>query len=217
MDFSELHGSTRCAFIKGDYIIRQDEFIEYIYYLVSGDCICTIVNENGNEYIFNELYSEQGVCSLVGLGMSFDNDSVSTFNVIANTDIICYKIPRPVVLEYLLKYPEELFLFMSKMANNYIVAIRKLNNRQQAKTIERLCQFILDNSCTTSQGILFIKKYSNNQISQFLGIHPVTLSQMFAALRERNFIEKIPRGWRIINVQGLEECACGRKVINYRK
>lgn len=204
-------------FEKGEYLICQEEKIDYMFYLLSGSAIGSIIDVNGNEYMFDIIPPHQGINSVAALGMGLLNNTVSKFNVLALSKIVCCKIPSHIIQEYLLEHPEELFQFTKKLMGHYIRTCQRLNTRNASHTIQDYCRFILQHSKNIDGTFFLDKKYNNNEISQLIGVHPVTLSRMRTALLQRGCVEKAPEGLKLCNIALLESCAAGETTIAYRK
>lgn len=216
MDFLTLEGATRYHFQKDEWLVRPGEKVEYVYYILSGIVIGNITNESGNEYLYDQIPCDNGINSLALLGMLFDNERVSIVGSVALTDVECFRIPAESILNYLYENPGELMKFTSKLMHIYIDNIKKHATRCEKKTIERLCQFMVENSTKQDSGYVVWKKLTNEELSKVLGVHPVTLSRMFTGLRKQEMIEKIQGGWRILDMQALVDGMRGLREIPYR-
>ncbi len=217
-DFEQLlNHSQLLSYQAGHYLIIQAAELENLFYIVSGVCVGSLVTSNGNEYTFNTIPEGQGIHSVAGLGMIFLHTPTASFNVLALTDIVCYKIPRSTMHQYLLEHPEELMNFTGKLMSLYTDLCLRLNSRNTSHTIEQYCRFILENSRVDNGIRFFDKKYSNAEIAQYIGVHPVTLSRMTSALIENHCLEKTSKGYKIIDVALLTNIANGYATIQYRE
>jgi len=205
------------VFKKGDYLISQEEKIDYMFYLFSGSVIGSIIDINGNEYMFDEILPQQGINSIAALGMALLDQTSTKFNFIALSETTCCKIPSSVIQEYLLQHPEQLLQFTKKLMGHYINTCQRLNTRNASHTIQDYCKFILQHSKKTNGEFILDKKFNNNEISQLIGVHPVTLSRMRTALLQYGCIEKTAKGLKICNMPLLKSCAEGLTTIEYRK
>lgn len=212
----QLRGVARYVYEKGDYLVYQGEKIDYVYYLVSGTCIGAVETEEGNEFLQDEIVSGKGICSVAALGMVFGNQNYSTNGILALTRVECYRIETDVILEYLMKHPEELMAFLSNLMNKYAEVVKRYNSRCQIKTMDRLCQFILSHSEDHDGYLILGKRYSNQDLAKYMGVHPVTLSRMLTALKEKGYISKTQAGWKVLNLDGLVACAQGLERVQYR-
>lgn len=212
----QLRGAVRCSYEKGDYLVYQGEKIDYVYYLVSGICIGAVETEEGNEFLQDEIVSGKGVCSVAALGMVFDNQGICTNGILALTKVECYRIETKVILEYLMANPGELIAFLANLMSKYVEVVKRYNSRCQIKTMDRLCQFILSHSEDHDGHLILGKRYSNQDLAKYMGVHPVTLSRMLTALKEKGYISKTQAGWKVLNLDGLVACAQGLERVQYR-
>ena len=217
MCLERLPDAVVCSFKSGEYLIYPEEALRFVYYLVSGSCIGVMTNENGNEYLQNEVVAGSGINSVAALGMIFDNDHIAPMGLVALTDITAWKIPVPSMLDYLRQNPDEIIKFTSKLMHNYVDIIRRYNFRCETRTIDRLSQYILERSEDIDGRLVFPKCYSNQELAKLMGVHPVTLSRMLTALKEQGYIAKTSAGWEIRNLDGLIACAQGTLRVQYRQ
>ncbi|MGI6227073.1 MAG: helix-turn-helix domain-containing protein, partial [Peptococcales bacterium] len=64
--------------------------------------------------------------------------------------------------------------------------------------------------------LLIKKAYSNTRISQFLGIHKVTVSKILKVLKEEGIIEKGKEGIIILDERQLASYAKSEKIMDYK-
>ncbi len=204
------------VFEKGDYLIYQGENVDYMFYLLSGSAIGSIIDVNGNEYMFDKILPHRGINSIAALGIGLLDDT-ACYNVLALSKIVCCKIPSHIIQEYLLEHPEELLQFTKKLMGIYTRTCHRLNTRNASHTIQDYCRFILQHSKNIDGTLFLDKKYNNNEISQLIGVHPVTLSRMRTALLQHGCVEKTLEGLKLCNIALLESCAAGETTIAYRK
>lgn len=217
MDLKQLAGATPCIFSKGEWLIRPGERVENVYYILSGFCIGIITNESGNEYLYDEIPCDAGIHSVALLGMLFDNNRISVMGSIALSEIHCYRIPAESMITYLRHHPDETFQFISKLMHLYVNNVQKHNIRCEKKTIERLCQYLVEHSREEAEGLVYRKDLTNDELAKYLGIHAVTLSRMFSGLKEHGYIRRIRHGWQILDLQALVDCMRGLLDIPYRR
>lgn len=217
MCLGNLPGAVFCTFRSGEYLIYPEEELKFVYYLVSGSCIGVVTNENGNEYLQNEVDAGLGINSVAALGMALEDCSVAPMGLVALTPITSYQIPVPALLDYLRENPDELMQFTAKLMRNYVDIIKRYNFRCETRTIDRLCQYVLERSEDIKGQLVFPRQYSNQEVAKLMGVHPVTLSRMLTALKEQGYIKKTSVGWKICNLDGLIACAQGLERVQYRK
>ncbi|MEG6522322.1 Crp/Fnr family transcriptional regulator [Desulfotomaculum sp. 1211_IL3151] len=216
MDLLKQPGVVRCEFKKGEYIIRQEENVQFLYYLEKGTCHRTTFTEKGDEIIFGvKKPSPKFIQSLVGVLILY-SDGISMSNFIADSNCSCYKIPKDTFLQYVQDKPDILneLIFMAMRE------LRELANsfqaRQEGKVANRLCAQLLKNSQTKQGKLLVNKDYSNlTKMGRFLGIHKVTVAKIIKALKEEGIIDKEKEGIVILDEIQLASYAKGEKTINY--
>lgn len=212
-----LSSYPRLSYAKGEYLISQEDRVDFMFFLFSGSVMGAIIDVNGNEYFFNEIFPHKGINSMVALGAGLCNDTKSSFSFVALSDVVCCKIPSQVVKDYLTAHPQQLIEFISKLMANYIDTCLRLNSRTASRTIERYCKFILENNTVHNGAHILGKNYTGNEISRLLGVHPTTLSRMQSALIQAGCIKKVAEGIKICNWELIKAGADGIAVFNYRQ
>lgn len=209
MELSQIVSTyPHIVFKKGDYLLSQQETVDYLYYVISGTVIGSMIDVNGNEYMSDTIPPSQGINSIAALGMGLLDKNEAKFNLVALSKTVCCKIPNYIIQEYLLQHPEQLLQFTKKLMGHYIRTCQRLNTRNASHTIQDYCRFILQHSKNINGELLLDKAYTNNYVSQLIGVHPVTLSRMRTALLQCGCVEKTSRGLKLCNTVLLESCSC---------
>lgn len=212
--FAGLPQAVLCHFKKGDYLIKQGDWVDYIYYVVEGICHGLAVTVNGLETIYYTKGDESIINSLVGVLMPFvDQPSLTSF--VAKTDCLCYRIPADVVMACLETRPDLLKELVTLAMNSYYMVCGQLQIRQQRDAVSALTRFLLDKA-QEKENLVVPSHYSNTDIGRFLGIHPVTTAKILKKLKEEKLIMRAKEGIVILNAQLLGEYATGEKKLSYR-
>ena len=216
MDFL-LKGSgvVSCEFKKGDYIIRQGEEIQYLYYLVTGTCYRTTYTEKGDEIIYGIKKSNNSFQSLIGVMLLYSN-GISKNNFIAKNNCSGYKIPKETFLRYVQDKPDILNQLLYMVMKEYEELIDSFQARQEGKVPNYLCEQLLKNAQDKQGKLLVNKDYSSySKISRFLGVHKVTVAKIIKALKDDGIIDKEKDGIVIIDKKRLKSYAKGEKTLDY--
>lgn len=216
-DLLNRSGVKRVIFYRGDYIIRQGEPVDNIYYLETGRCYRGAKTEGGNEVFFDfKTAFGSFYDALVGILAMFSNDQVSECNFIATEPVCAYRIPVDVAMAY---FSEDADLLKGLLA----VSIEKQRQiswlfaaRQEGRVPNQLCKLLYFNSYLTEEGRRRVSPdYSSFiRLSQKLGVHKVTISKMMRALREQGAI--VTEGRRVFITDTdlmLEYIMNGRQLI----
>lgn len=209
-----LKDSHICYFKKGDIIIKQDEKVEFVYYLVDGLIYRTVLSEKGDETIYDTKSGDNYLKSLLGILYLFDN-GISYTNFIAKTNCICYQIPKATILEFILDKPQILRELIDIAMNFYNSTIVLLQNKQQRKAVNRLCQFLLEQANVVNGKLAVRKACTNVEISKFLGIHPVTAARIIKCLIDEKVIIRCRNGLTILDENKLREYAQETRTLTY--
>ncbi len=217
MDLKELlAGGTPCQFERGIYLQEQGARVDYVYYLVSGQTIGVMINEDGREYLINEINSNRGVQSITSIGLLLDNGGIATMGIVALTHVEAVRITAENLVRFLRADPDALIAFTAKLMHHYVNITSRFNDRSSVRSINALSQYLLQNCLEDERGLLFPKSVSHQNVAKYLGVHPVTMSRMLSALKDNGYIKKTAEGWRLVDVDGLLNVAQGLERVQYR-
>lgn len=215
MDLRKIPGVVYCEFKNNGYIIRQGEKVDFIYYLVSGTCYRKTITEKGDEIIYGVKESNKSlVHSLLGVLVLY-SDGISSNHFIARSKCCCYKIPKEIFFEYVQDKPDVLTQILHMAVRGYRELAGSFQARQEGKVANHLCNLLLKNAQIKQGKRLIDKEYSNSKLSQFLGIHKVTVSRILRVLKDEGIIDKQKEGIIILDEKRLENYAKAEKMMDY--
>lgn len=215
MDLLKMPGVTYCEFDKNAEIIRQGELIDSVYYLASGTCYRKAITEKGDEIIYGVKESNNNfVYSLLGVLILY-SDGMSVHSFCARSKCCCYKVPRQVFFEYVQDKPEILTQLLIMAMKELRTLAGSFQARQGGKVANQLCDMLLKSARLDPEKRLICKRYSNLELSQFLGAHKVTVARILRVLRDERIIERNKEGITILDARRLESYARSEISINY--
>lgn len=214
IDFIKLAQAQRCYFRKGEFILRQNELVEYVYYLAEGVVYRTILDENGDITIYDVKYANEGLDSVLGVLFLFPQ-GICYNDFVAKTDCTCYKISKNRILAEIKEDAEILYGLLGLLSEQYNETIELLQEKKQKCTVKRLCMFLLNHSAYTDGQLLLDKVYTNAEIARFLGIHAVTAARIIKCLKDEVAVKKTSKGMLILNQELLQEYISGKRKMVY--
>lgn len=216
MLFCDIENVTLRQFKSGDVLIAAGEPVEYVYYLLSGIVNREMITIGGNEYIIGQRKSGKGLMSLVGVLIIYDEWSVASEDFIAVTDCLCYQIPKDTCKDYLRKHPEMMEEVLQMSVNVNALLIERFFTRVEKDATAELCKFLLYYSEETEEGRVLPKEFTNLQISKFLSLHRVTVTNILSILKKYNCIERTNHGLLLRDIPLLTDFAEQRKTLKYK-
>ena len=206
MDLFKLPGVVYCEFPKNSCLIRQGEKPAAVYYLLEGICYRKTITEKGDEVIYGvkEANQQNFVQSLMGILILYSNDGMSVSNFYARTKCCCYKIPIDILLSYLRDKPDMLTQIITLAMRELRKLTVALQARQEGKVANQLCSLLLQQAQPKQGSLVVDKGYSNLAISQFLGVHKVTVARILRVLKAQGLIDKSKDGIKILDTRRLE-------------
>lgn len=216
MLFCDLPNATLRQFKAGDVLIAAGEPVDYVYYLLSGTVYRETLTSSGNEYIVGRRESAKGLLSLIGMLIIYDDWPVASEDFIAQTDCVCYQIPKDVCKEYLRNHPELLEEALQMSANVNAILLDRFIARVEKNAAIEVCKFLLYYSNETEDGRILPKEFTNQQIAKFMSLHRVTVADILSVLRRRGCIARTDRGLLLTNIPLLTDFAEQRKPLEYK-
>ncbi len=218
MPFRDLPEVITCQFKPGDYLFRRGNPMPYVFYLKKGVVKRETITQYGEVIIHHTKESDQLTGSIVGLLYIFSKnfDGICTDDFIAVTDCICYRIPSAVCKKYILSHSdltEELIEMVIELFDETEVY---LDNKKALTATQYTCEFLSLHSEKIGNNRILPKKYTNVELSKYLGIHSVTVSRIINVLRKEGVIERTPEGLLIKNMKALQEYITGAKTMSYQ-
>lgn len=213
-DFTKLEGATKCYYKKDDIIIEQGQKLNYIYYLTKGLIYRTILDEKGDITIYDTKSGDSWLKSALGILYLF-NDGISYTNFVAKSDCVCYRIPKSSVMNAIKNNAEILYELVEISMDFYNKTITLIHKNKQTSTVERLCQFLLEQAEFKNNKLAVRKACTNVEISRFLGVHQVTASRIIKCLKDEGVIVRCANGLTILNEDKLKAYANGYIKMTY--
>lgn len=214
MDLLKMPGVAYCEFEKNACIIRQGEKVDFVYYLVSGTCYRKNITEKGDEVIYGVKESNNNfIQAILGILILY-SDGISMHNFCARSKCCCYKIPKEAFLQWVKDKPDVITQVLYMAMRELRELAGSFQARQEGRVANRLCGLLLRNA-RSNQGKLVVQGFSNLEISQFLGIHKVTVARILRVLKTEGIIGKVKEGIIILDEKKLAGYAKAEKIIDY--
>lgn len=206
-----------CEFSPKQYIIRQGETLDYVYYLTGGICYHTFYTSTGNEIINSVRKSDYGLNALLGITMIYTEDRIATGNFISKTTCFCYKIPYKLMKEYICSTPEVADELLHILAKKIQITADKFQVRHEKQAANQLCKWLLENSQSQQNQQIVSEMSSNAAIGRLLGIHKVTVAKILKELKTQGVLIRDGKSIIILDYEQLRSYANGKKLIYGKK
>lgn len=213
----ELCQREKVIFQKGSFIARQGQPVDYVYYLSSGICMRTSFTPKGDEIIYDMRTADRSVSCLLGALTLYCPKDILNTNFIAKTTCICHKIPRDDFRAFLYAYPEVLHELMYLAMERYECLDKNFHSKQKGYLANRVCSFLMENLVEKDDKLWLNKRFSNSEISKYLGVHRVTIIKILKRLENDGLIRRSPDGLEIIDPKHLQTYANDQEILSYRQ
>ncbi|MGE4274354.1 MAG: Crp/Fnr family transcriptional regulator [Desulfitobacterium sp.] len=202
MNLKDIPMKTYCEFKKGEHIIHQQEKIDYVYIITSGICYRTHISETGAEILYGIKRANTGLESVIGILVLF-NGGISTSNFVAHTKCCCYKVPYETFYQYVISQQDLCVEMLHLAMKEYRAVTERFHAQSHKNNFGLLCKLLLDHSSIVDGKRSVEVGYNNKLLSEYLGIHQVTVSKMLKFLKEDGVIKKETKGIVILDESKL--------------
>lgn len=213
--FRHLSLGTK-IFQKGEFILRQGDYMEYLWLLEEGTCYRHMDTDKGDTIIYAIKQPGSTVSSLLGVLNLYNDDQVSSFSFVARTPCRCLCIPadafriwaddKPAVLK-------DLLILAANNSRELRVGFRAL---QEGRVANRLCQILISCSKVVQGREIISRDYTFTEMASMLGIHHVTVSRIIRALCEEGVLKKDAGCILILNRERLTQYANSEISLSYK-
>lgn len=211
----ELCQGEKVIFKKGNFIARQGEPVDYVYYLSNGSCIRTSFTLKGDEIIYDTRNADGSAYCLLGALSLYCPEVIHYTNFIAKTNCICYRISNDDFMTFLLAHPEVLHELMYMAMDRYNCLDKNFHSKQKGYLANRVCSFIMENLDRKDSGLWLNKRFTNSEISRYLGTHRVTIIRILKKLESDGLIQRSKEGIRVIDSNRMLIYAHDEEILNY--
>lgn len=195
-----------CKIKAGSYIVREGEDLQYLYWLLQGECVRKIFTYKGREFLLGTKASQNSVDSILGLFIIYNGENgVSHSNLIAKNDCECYRIPKIIFVEHVNNNPEILLEILYFASRERRKIIQTFLSMQEGNSTQVLCKLLIERLSSRKTFV----KFTNVDIANTLGIHRITVGKIVNFLVAEDIIEKHGQKLKIKNLVKLESLAYG--------
>lgn len=190
---------TRLEVGKGYYLklLAPEEPDACVYLLDEGICSLNSMTRRGDENIYLYFHAKR-LCGFNHLMTTQEKRPVlqSGFNVsiVTKTPCVLYQINYDTFLHLLQTDMAFNLFFIQTLADNYSEALNHFHYMHEELLVTALCQLLLSVSCREPGKKPVIPKfYTYEELSRYLGCHPVTVSRIMAKLKHLGYLKKSGR------------------------
>lgn len=194
---------------KNTILFDEDTFTEqpYVYYLVEGICSISGVSIEGQEQTF--LYLMPGeiighVPYIISKGAHSVLYSYRRPTVMTKTNCTLYKIYANKFIDHMKQSIAFSNYLNVSLAQNYSMVIAHLKQVQEDSSTILVCRFLLQMALKTPDGPVVPKFFTYNEISQYFGIHEVTVSRIIGRLKQNGILVRTSNGLLIAKPDELQ-------------
>ena len=203
------------TFAKGDYIIRQGEAAEYVYYLAQGRCLRNCFTQKGDEIIYTEWSADQSASCLLGALTLYCPTLIHESNIVARTTCTCCKLSASDFMDFVSRYPFVLHELLKMAMQEYRDSNTNFQFKQKGLAASHVCRFILSNARVHKDPLRLDKRFSISEIARYSGLHRVTVNKIILALCRTNCLAHTENGLRILDQEQLKRYAYGDLKLDY--
>ena len=184
---------------KGNYVVRQDDTVKFLYYLMEGLVRTEMVTKEGNvlEIEFIEPVRPLAPAFLVATENRYPVD------VITAEKSTFYVIPKSMWMKEMMQNETLMANFM-KVNSNMTVFLSKKVQMMSIKSIKgKLSLYILEN--TTPQNNSFMLKRTQTQLAEYFGVQRPSLARTLGEMIREGIISLYKKELKVLDRKKLEE------------
>lgn len=200
-----LHLSQKKVYKKGERIFKVGEKISHLYYLKSGKAGRLISTINGNEKYVKVVCDE----SILGEVIVFKQIEVTAGEFVAIEDCECYLFDINTVYKVLLKDEQIIRDLIQWFCNRMSALNYQVTDSLVKDPHYRICKFLLD--YVKEFGVRkpngqyeYNGKLSHYDISKYLGMNRVSVTNVIKELQEEGIIIKERNKLVVLDMEYLE-------------
>ncbi len=223
MPLRTLPDAVLCHFEKEDYLIHQDEKVDFIYYLIKGEVHRELLTPNGREMVLTIKSTNQDAYmrALIGVLVLYDKYEqygISNCSFIAYTDCLCYRIPVSSYLAFEAEHETEILKqLLSYTMDNYQELFEMYTSKYHKNVSALLCSYILEHTSIQNNQLFFDQKISKVELGKRLDVHPVNISQIISVLiKDGALMKTANRTYLITDHEYIQAIASNELELSYR-
>ncbi|MBD3109760.1 transcriptional regulator YeiL [Bacillus sp. AGMB 02131] len=184
------------VFERGEFILKEGSYPEYLYYMVEGKAKIYLTHANGKVSLIH--FIQPG--TFIG-EMELLNEAYYTKGIQTSAKTVCFAVPVHACKEQLLNDPAFLKHLCISLSKKEMVMAAKYTQSLAYPLENRLAEFLL----LSADDDFYKEKHT--EICEYLGVSYRHLLHVFAQFIEAGYIEKQGRGFLIKNKEALQELA----------
>lgn len=197
-DFLERNNANIISFEKGEYIVRQQDKIDFFYLILEGKARAEMITREGNVLEIEPLFAGYPLAP----AFIFADDNRFPVDVTAAETCTLMKIPKSEWLRELMGNETLLLNFFRINSNMSVFLSRKLQMISLKSLKTKLANYILEN--THLQHPFFELQRTQTQLAEYFGVQRPSLARTLAEMVEMGAIRVEKRVITVENRAMLE-------------
>lgn len=179
---------------RGNYIYDSDDDFQrqHACLLDSGICALTSLTKEGDSKI-HLYFAPKRIVGFAQLGEQRLSECLKHLSdqpvtIVAKTDCVVYKMKGSVFHQLMKEDLAFCNLMYDVLTENYLNIFQRYMQMEEASVPARICTLLLDYSVLQDGKYMLPHFFTYTEIANYLSIHPVTVSRVMIALKERGWI-----------------------------
>lgn len=192
---------------KHDLLSNRAQKDKYVYCLEQGLCALHSISTDGREQIYQYFFPGDFVGFIPAFVKSYSDETFYAFSITAKSACTLYQIPYRTFLDYVDTHPDFYRWLFQVTVSHYDNALRHSYALQEGDNITSLCHALMELSTCQNGVCLLPKDFSYPELSNYLGVHTITVTRLMARLKEAGIISKQGHQTIIQDMDGLTALA----------
>ncbi len=164
-----------------------------VYLLEDGICSLASTTKNGEEQIYLYFHAPRIISFNHLLVSGRHREEKPLFSIVTKTPCTMYRIPDETFRQLIVTDPQVNSFLIRTLADNYEEVLIHFHQMQEESATVRLCRLLFSISQLQEGKRKAPRFFTYEELSKYLGTHPVTVSRIMAKLKREGWLSKNSR------------------------
>lgn len=181
---------TLCQVKRSECLYSRASKDKYVYFLEKGICALTSTSPDGRERIYQYFLAEDFICFTPAFNRLYPDETFLAFAIMAKSDCCLCQIPYSQFRRYVEAHPVLFRWLFEKAVTHYDNSLRHSYSLQEGDNFMSLCLVLQELATPQDSQYILQKEFSYGELANYLGIHTITVTRLFARLKELGLVTK---------------------------
>lgn len=180
-----------------------DPYKHMVYLLEDGICALTSITKSGEEQVYLYFHARRIMSFNHVLVTGRNREDKPLFSIVTKTPCTIYRIPDGTFRQLILEDTQLNAFLIRTLADNFEEVLIHFHRIQEESAAARLARLLLSVSRVENKKRRAPQFFTYEELSRYLGTHPVTVSRIMARMKKEGWLSKSGREIIIENEPAL--------------